>query len=243
VTCGASLRVRLEARVGKLSLDVDLDTGGGTLVVVGPNGAGKTTLLSMVLGVLPVDRGTIAVGNVVLLDTERRVSLPIEKRQLGYVPQDYGLFPHLTVEENIRFALSCASPHLHRAERKHKLDAVLDALALGTHAARYPRTLSGGEKQRVALARVMCLAPRALLLDEPMAALDVHSRREVVSALVGSLKTLALPALVVTHDPYEARLLGDRIVVLEAGRVTQCGSWASLVSSPLSAFVERFVAS
>lgn len=243
MTEGSGLRARLSARVGKLTIDVDLATGPGTLVLVGPNGAGKTSLLSLLLGVLPVDRGTITVGGVVLLDSERRVSVPVEQRQLGYVPQDYGLFPHLTVAENIEFALSCMRPRLRRAERKHKLHTVLSELALGDHAARLPRALSGGEKQRVALARVMCLAPRALLLDEPMAALDVHSRREVARSLVSSLATMALPALVVTHDPDEARALGQRVAVLEAGRITQCGTWDELVAAPGSSFVERFVTS
>jgi molybdate transport system ATP-binding protein len=229
------------ARVGKLSIDVDLDTGSGTLVLVGPNGAGKTSLLSLLLGVLPVERGRITVGDVVLLDTERRLSVPIEQRHLGYVPQDYGLFPHLTVAANIEFALACTRPRLRRAERKQKLEAVLHELALGSHAGRFPRALSGGEKQRVALARVMCVEPRALLLDEPMAALDVHSRREVASSLVASLASLSLPALVVTHDPHEARALGQRVAVLEAGRITQCGTWDELVAAPRSAFVERFV--
>jgi molybdate transport system ATP-binding protein len=237
------LSARLSARVGKLAIDVELSTGKGTLVLVGPNGAGKTSLLSLLLGVLPVERGFISVGSALLLDTERRVSVPVEQRQLGYVPQDYGLFPHLTVAENIAFALSCTRPRLDRAERKHKLTAVLDELALGGHAERLPHALSGGEKQRVALARVMCLAPRALLLDEPMAALDVHSRREVASALAASLAAMALPALVVTHDADEARALGQRVAVLEAGRITQCGSWDELVAAPASSFVERFVAS
>ena len=243
MTRALSLRARLAARVGKLSLEVELDTGTGTLVVVGPNGAGKTTLLSMLLGVLPVSRGHIAVGDAVLLDTERGVNIPIEQRQFGYVPQDYGLFPHLTVAQNIGFALSCVRPRLGRTEHRHKLEAVLDKLELESHKGRHPRTLSGGEKQRVALARAICLEAHALLLDEPMAALDVLSRREVVASLAASLDTLALPAIVVTHDPYEAQVLGHRIAVLEAGRITQCGTWSELVASPASPFVERFVAS
>jgi molybdate transport system ATP-binding protein len=243
VSDGRGLTARLSAPVGKLTIDVDLTTGPGTLVLVGPNGAGKTSLLSLLLGVLPVDRGSISVGGEVLFDTERRVSVPVEQRQLGYVPQDYGLFPHLTVAENIEFALSCTRPPLRRAERRHKLEAVLQELALGDHAARLPRALSGGEKQRVALARVMCLAPRALLLDEPMAALDVHSRRGVSESLASFLAAVSLPALVVTHDADEARALGQRIAVIEAGRITQCGSWDELVAAPGSSFVERFVTS
>ena len=237
-----SLRVRIEARVGELALDVELDTDGGPLVVVGPNGAGKTTLLSVLLGVVPATRGRIVVGEAVLLDTERGVRVPVEQRRLGYVPQDYGLFPHLSVAQNLDFALACIRPEQRRAERKRQVDAALAALALTAHARRRPRTLSGGEKQRVALARALCLRPRALLLDEPMAALDVHARREVVAALVAQLEALALPSIVVTHDPYEAQVLGQRIAVLEAGRIIQCAPWDELAAHPRSAFVERFVA-
>jgi molybdate transport system ATP-binding protein len=238
-----ALRASLTARVGRVALDVRLDTSPGTLAIVGPNGAGKSTLLSLLLGVLPVERGRIEVGDELLLDTATSVEVPPEHRRMGYVPQDYALFPHLTVRGNIEFALASASPREDRATRTRRTDAVLRELGLEAYAGRWPRTLSGGEQQRVALARALSIGPRALLLDEPLAALDVHSRREVRSFLGDTLRELGLPTVVVTHDLWDARLLGQRIAVLEAGRVTQCGTWEELKARPASRFVEELVAS
>jgi molybdate transport system ATP-binding protein len=239
----ARLEIRVEARVGALSLDVALDTGPGTLVVVGPNGAGKTTLLSLVLGALRVDRGRVAVGDAVLLDTDAGIDVPLEQRGIGYLPQDYALFPHLRVRENVEFALASDARHGDRAERARRVDAVLRDLGLATLGERHVHTLSGGEKQRVGLARALSVRPRALLLDEPLAALDVHARREVRAFLSTCLAELRLPALVVTHDAADARALGHRIAVLEAGTITQVGTWAELTARPASKFAEELVAS
>ncbi|WP_437652636.1 ABC transporter ATP-binding protein [Sorangium sp. So ce1182] len=241
-----SLRARVVARVGRLLLDAQIDTGGGTLALVGPNGAGKTSLLSVLLGVLPVERGRVEVGAAVLLDTARGVDVPVEERRIGYVPQDYALFPHLSVRENVEFAVRSAPPRrsvVDRAARAERVDAMLNELGIAAHAGRRTQALSGGEKQRVALARALSVSPRALLLDEPLAALDVHSRREVRAFLAGYLRALALPTIVVTHDASDARLLGHRIAVLEAGRVTQTGTWDELAARPASRFVEELVAS
>ncbi len=238
-----SLRARLAARVGRLVLDVEFDTAPGTLVVVGPNGAGKSTLLSLVLGVYPVERGRVTVGGTVLLDTRTTVDVPVEHRRIGYVPQDYALFPHLTVRENLKFAIASGTPRLNAATRALQADALLHELGLGAHGDRRTQTLSGGEKQRVALARALSVHPRALLLDEPLAALDVHSRREVRGFLAAYLGKLGLPTVVVTHDAADARELGDRIAVLEAGRITQTGTWKELAARPASRFVEEFLGS
>lgn len=237
-----SLRARVTARVGNLVVDVDLDTAPGALVLVGPNGAGKTSLLSLVLGALPVQEGRVTIGDTTLLDTTTGAEVPLEQRRLGYVPQDYALFPHLTVRQNIAFAVGSAAPRRDRGDRARDVDAILRDLGLEAHGDRRTSALSGGEKQRVALARAMSVGPRALLLDEPLAALDVHARREVRSFLSGYLKGLGLPTLVVTHDATDARILGDRIAVLEAGRITQTGTWDQLVSQPASPFVEELVA-
>lgn len=237
-----SLRARITARVGRLAIDAELDSAPGTLVVVGPNGAGKSSLLSLVLGVLPVEQGRVAVGETVLLDTSAGVDVPLERRSLGYVPQDYALFPHLSVRENIAFALTSAPTQLDRGARAERADVILRDLGLEAHRDRRTQTLSGGEKQRVALARALSVNPRALLLDEPLAALDVHSRREVRGFLADYLKTLGLPTIVVTHDAADARQLGHRIAVLEAGKITQTGTWDELAARPASRFVEEFVA-
>jgi molybdate transport system ATP-binding protein len=229
-----TLRAELRARVGELAIDVRIDTGDGTLVVVGPNGAGKSSLLALLLGERAVERGRIEVGGVVLLDTERGVRLAVERRALAYVPQDYALFPHLTVRKNVEFALASAG----RLDRV-RASAVLRELELDSLGERLPRTLSGGEKQRVALARAISVQPRALLLDEPLSALDVHARRGVRAFLARYLKEVALPTIVVTHDPADARTLGARIAVMEAGVITQTGTWDELAASPASPFVEE----
>jgi len=238
-----SLRAELTARVGSLVVDVALDTAPGTLVLVGPNGAGKTTLLSLLLGVLPAARGRVQVGDRVLFDSAASVDVPVERRAIGYVPQDYALFPHLTVHGNVTFALGSAAPRPPRATRDARAAALLAELGLGDLADRRPDTLSGGEKQRVALARALSVEPRALLLDEPLAALDVASRREVRAFLATLLARLAIPAIVVTHDPRDARALGQRIAVLEAGRITQIGTWDELSAEPGTPFVRELVAS
>jgi molybdate transport system ATP-binding protein len=232
------LRARLVARVGPLRLDVEFETGDGPLVVIGPNGAGKTSLLALLIGVLEPEHARIEIGGDVLVDTAAGLALPVEQRRFGYVPQDYALFPHLSVQGNVAFAVRSARGGPDAA----RVGASLRDLGIAELAQRLPQTLSGGEKQRVALARALSVEPRALLLDEPLAALDVHARREVRGFLATTLRTLALPTLVVTHDPVDARLLGERVLVLELGQVTQLGSWDELVASPASRFVAEFVA-
>jgi molybdate transport system ATP-binding protein len=237
-----SLRARVLAHVGRLRLDVELDSAPGTLVVIGPNGAGKSSLLSLLLGARPIAQGCVQVGDSALFDSARGIDVPLEERRLGYVPQDYALFPHLRVRENLEFALFSALGRRERSAALARAQKLSDELGLTELQERYPRTLSGGEKQRVALARALCANPRALLFDEPLAALDVHARQEVRTFLASYLGELGLPALVVTHDAADARQLGHRIAVLEAGRVTQQGSWPELVRAPASRFVEHFVA-
>lgn len=231
-----SLVARLGARVGELTIDVDLNTAGGTLVLVGPNGAGKTSLLSLLLGALPAQRGRLSIGDTLLFDSEQGVDLPVERRRIGYVPQDHALFPQLTVRDNLAFAVQSASAPLHR------VDGALRDFGLEALAHRKPRSLSGGEKQRVALARALSVEPRALLLDEPLAALDVPARAEVRAFLAKTLRDRGLSSIVVTHDPTDALALGQRVAVLEAGRVSQQGTWDELAAAPATQFVEQFVA-
>jgi molybdate transport system ATP-binding protein len=231
------LYARVSARIGSLQLDVELAAESGPLVVIGPNGAGKTSLLSLLLGALSPAHARIVIGDTVLVDTQQKVALPIGERRLGYVPQDYALFPHMTVRENVAFAMRCAGL------RGSSADDLLGQFGVGALADRRPTSLSGGEKQRVALARALSVQPRALLLDEPLAALDVHARREVRQLLAATLQRLALPTLIVSHDALDARTLGERIAVLEAGRITQLGSWAELEAKPATHFVSEFVRS
>ncbi len=235
------LQFAIKARVGQLHLDVALESGPGPLVVVGPNGSGKTTLLTVILGAFPVDKGFVRVGRTVLHDTSLGIVVPVEGRRIGYVPQDYALFPHRTVRGNVEFALASAGHALEPIDRADHVALLLGELGLEPLTERSVQTLSGGEKQRLALARALSVHPRALLLDEPLAALDIHSRREVRTFLTGYFARLGIPTVIVTHDAADARALGHRIAVLEDGRISQVGSWAELVSQPATRFVEEFV--
>jgi molybdate transport system ATP-binding protein len=226
------LEVRVARRLGTLDLRVDLELDRETIVVAGPNAAGKSSLLRLLLGVLRPDSGRVALDGSVLFDTAARVDVPVEERQLGYVPQDYALFPHLDVLENVMFGLRS----LPRDDRLRRAKTWLDRLGASHLSHRPPGELSGGERQRVALARALAREPRALLLDEPFASLDLLARREVRRALRGWLREWRLPALIVSHDPADA-VLGDRIAVLESGRIVQQGTVDELRQSPASEFV------
>jgi molybdate transport system ATP-binding protein len=201
------LRIDIEAAIGALALRVDLSVDGETLALVGPNGSGKTSLLKLVLGALRPSEGRIALAGSALFDARAGVDLWPEERSVGYLPQDYGLFPHMTALGNVLFALGCSEPRAGRAARNRRARALLDELEVGHVAAHEAKQLSGGERQRVALARALATSPRALLLDEPLAALDAGTRPKVREFLAGYLGKLALPAIVVTHDAADAAAL------------------------------------
>lgn len=235
-----TLSLDVSGRVGPLSLEARLDTRQGPVAVIGPNGSGKTSLLRALLGVVRPLTGKIAIGDTLLFDTATGVDVPTEDRRLGYLPQGYGLFPHLSALENVEFAVACGpgprSSRLRR-ERARALLAELDAEAIAGTA---PTRLSGGERQRVALARALAAEPRALLLDEPLAALDPGARQRVRSFLLDYLERLELPTLIVTHDLADARALGRTVAVLEAGKLIQHGPLEDLEKLPSSSFLERF---
>jgi molybdate transport system ATP-binding protein len=236
-----SLQAVITGRIGTLPIDAHIDTGEGTLVIVGPNGAGKTTLLLMILGIRRPHTGRITVGESRLLDTVANIEVAVENRRLGYVPQDYALFPHMTVLENVEFALECNSSNRQRKSRRIQAEAMLGDLGLTGLVARQTAELSGGEKQKVALARALAAKPQALLLDEPLAALDVTARSDVRSFLAAHLKKQRIPAVVVSHDAVDAKALGDRFAVLEAGRIAQTGTWEELCERPATRFVQQLV--
>ncbi len=237
-----ALSFALRGLTGGVPLDVALTLGPAPLALVGPSGAGKTTVLLALLGLLRPPTGHIALGAHVLLDTATGVDLPPEARRLGYVPQHHGLFPHLNVLDNVAFGLGCGAQPLGKLARRERALAVLRDLSLGHLAARLPRDVSGGEAQRIALARAVAIQPQALLLDEPLAALDAVTRREVRAWLREVLGGLQIPALVVTHDPADAEALQLDVAVLEAGRLQQQGTLAALRAQPASAFVAAWTA-
>ncbi len=204
--------------------------GAETVAVIGRSGAGKSSLLRAVAGLERPARGRITVREEVWFHAERRVNLRPEQRGVGYLPQDYGLFPHMTVAENVRFAARRERPDL------------LERVGVGHLARSRPAELSGGERQRVALARALGREPRVLLLDEPFGALDVITRIEIRHALEENLRRLALPTLLVTHSFEDACAVAGRIVVLEQGRVLQVGTAAELRSNPADATVAALIA-
>jgi molybdate transport system ATP-binding protein len=237
----ARLHARLAGSIGALAFELELDCAEGPLVVVGPNGAGKTSLLLLLLGALRPARGRFEIGEQLLFDSAAGVDVPLEARRLGYVPQHYALFPQLSVRENIEFALASSAVPRRSRELRERACAALAELQLEALAERRASALSGGEKQRVALARALSVRPRALLLDEPLAAFDIAARRPTRAFLASYLARLSLPTIIVTHDAADAQALGQRIAVLEAGRIVQTGSWAQLAAQPASEFVREFL--
>ncbi len=235
-----SLSVRMTVQRSSFRLDVGITVDDGEAVVLlGPNGAGKSTVLSVLAGLLRPESGRIVSDDLVLVDTSARVHLAPQERHVGLVVQDYLLFPHLSVLENVAFGLrSRGTPReAARAEARSWLER-LDVAALGS---RRPGQLSGGQAQRVALARALAVQPRILLLDEPLAALDAGTRPAVRADLRRHLSGYAGATILVTHDPLEALVLADRIVVLEDGSVVQDGSPSELARHPRTDYVARVV--
>jgi len=221
-------------------LDVDIDVAAGQiLAVLGPNGSGKTTLLRALAGLQPLTAGRISVGRDVWDDVEGGVFVPPVERAAGLVFQDYRLFPHLSVLDNVAFSRRARGST--RAQARSHAVAVLARLGLTDLAGRRPGQLSGGQAQRVALARALAADPRVLLLDEPLAALDARTRLEIRTELRRYLTSFGGPSLLVTHDPLEAMVLADRVLVLEAGRAVQEGRPAVVARRPVTEYVARLV--
>jgi molybdate transport system ATP-binding protein len=223
----ASLRLDLSLPLRAFALELALEVGAETVALVGPSGAGKTSVLRSIAGLARPARGTISVTGDTWFDSARRIDRRPEERSVGFVFQEYALFPHLTVEQNVTFGGGRA-------------DGLLGRLRIERLAGARPGELSGGERQRVALARALAREPQVLLLDEPMAALDPHTRGAVRAELHDLLRELGLPTVLVTHDFEDAALLADRVGVLVDGRLRQLGAPAELLGTPADAFVASF---
>ena len=221
---GGGLRAAfLVRRSASFALEVELDLPAGrTVALLGPNGAGKSTAVAAIAGLRPIDRGRIELAGTVLDDPEIGAFVPPEERRVGVVFQDYLLFPHLSVLENVAFGLR--SRGVAREEARARARTWLDRVGLVELAGRAPADLSGGQAQRVALARALAPEPHLLLLDEPLSALDVTTRARLRRRLRVHLDAFAGPRLLITHEPTEAFLLADEIHVLEDGRVSQAGT-------------------
>jgi molybdate transport system ATP-binding protein len=231
------LRVEARTRLGSLGLDVALEVSAGQcLALAGPSGAGKTSILRVAAGLLRPRDGEVSCGEAVWLDTRRGVDVAPERRGCGYVFQEYALFGHMRAWQNVAYPLR----DLPRGERRRRAHALLERFGIADLADARPRTLSGGERQRVALARALAREPRALLLDEPLSALDARTRAAAGRELGAVLRSADVPALLVTHDFTEAALLGDEVAVVDGGRIVQRGAASRLAAEPASAFVADF---
>jgi molybdate transport system ATP-binding protein len=222
------LRVDIALPLRAFELDVALDVDGEPLALVGPSGSGKSTLLRAIAGLVRPARGHVQLGAQTWFDAQRRIDRRPEERSVGLVFQDYALFPHLTVEQNVAYGA------------RGPVDELLSRLGLERLASARPPALSGGERQRVALARALARDPAVLLLDEPLSALDARTRTSVRGELREVLGALAVPAVVVTHDYADAAALAERVGVLADGRLLQVGTPAELVAEPADAFVAEF---
>ena len=228
------LRVEARARLGALVLDAALSVEAGRcLALAGPSGAGKTSILRVAAGLLRPERGAVACGEEVWLDTARGIDAAPERRGCGYVFQEYALFGHLRAWQNVAYPLR-------GADRRRRAVALLDRFGMAARADARPRTLSGGVRQRVAVARALAVEPAALLLDEPLSALDARTRAAAGRELAAVLHGAGVPALLVTHDFQEAALLGDRVGVMDGGRIVQLGTAGELAAEPASPFVADF---
>ncbi len=202
--------------------------------LMGPSGCGKTTTLRLIAGLETVQAGTIRLGGAVLADAAG--SMPPERRQIGLMFQDLALFPHLTVAENVAFGIRS----MPRGARGDRVRHLLDMVGMTRHAEKHSHQLSGGEQQRIALARALAPRPRLMLLDEAFSALDASLRAEIRAEALHILKEAGVPTLLVTHDPEEAIVAGDRVHVMQAGRLIQSGPADSLYKQPVNEFVANF---
>ncbi|MEU6390825.1 ABC transporter ATP-binding protein [Streptomyces sp. NPDC046939] len=228
------LDARLVVDRGTFRLDIALTAAPGDVVaLLGPNGAGKTTALRALAGLVPLDDGHLRLDGTELDGT------PPESRPVGVVFQDYLLFPHLSALDNVAFGPRCQGRT--KAEARTEAAAWLDRMDLTAHAGAKPRRLSGGQAQRVALARALATRPRLLLLDEPLAALDARTRLDVRAQLRRHLAEFEAVAVLVTHDPLDAMVLADRLVVVEDGRVVQEGAPGDIARRPRTDYIARLV--
>ena len=211
-------------RQGTFTLEIDLTLGAGVTALFGPSGAGKTTILDAIAGLRRPEQGTIAVGSRALFSSQHRIDLPAYQRHVGYVPQDVALFPHMDVRRNVLYG--------RRAGQRPDLDSVAAILEVGALLGRAVGDLSGGEKQRVALARALMSGPEVLLLDEPLAAVDVELRRRILPYLARVRDELAIPIVYVTHERREVGVFANEVVVLEKGRVVQHAARAEWNAMP-----------
>ncbi len=235
---GLAITGVVERGAFRLDVEVNLEPG-QVLGVIGPNGAGKTTLLRALAGLTALSAGSITLDGETLDDARSDIFIAPEQRPVGVVFQNYRLFPHLTVRDNVAFSPRCRKAG--RRGSREIADVWLQRLGLTNLAARKPPQLSGGQAQRVALARALAANPGLLLLDEPLAALDARTKLEIRAELRRHLTEFPGPTLLVTHDPLEAMVMTDLLLVIEDGRIVQLGTPAAVARRPATQYVARLV--
>lgn len=222
-----------------LTTSLTIESGSFT-TLLGPSGCGKTTLLRMIAGLETPDTGEICFDDRVVFSSEKKINVPPEKRGLGFVFQDFALWPHMSVYENVAFGLRAAHNTKNLDE---KVRNALHAVQLDEFASRFPHQLSGGQQQRVAFARAIVIEPQCILFDEPLSALDALLREEMRVELKELISRLGITAVFVTHDQTEAMSMSDKIAVLNGGTVEQYASPENIYSSPETQFVAKFIGS
>ncbi|HXR65456.1 MAG TPA: ABC transporter ATP-binding protein [Ktedonobacteraceae bacterium] len=234
------LTATLNTHLGAFHLTTELAAESGkTTVLLGESGSGKSTILRLLAGLLDLEDGRIVVDGITYADSEKRLLVPAQERPFGYVFQDYVLFPHLSIFENVAFGLR--AQRIARPIVRARVEQALEQVQLAGLASRRPGQISGGQQQRVALARALVLQPRLLLLDEPLSALDIQTKRETRQELRRILAQAGITTVLVTHDYLDALLFGHHIVVLDHGQVIQHGSQQDLMERPHSSYVAELV--
>lgn len=233
------LKLSIRKRLGKFLLNVSFEVEEEMIVLFGPSGEGKTTLLNCIAGIIKPDEGKIEVNGKIMFDSSSRINVPINKRNIGYVFQEYTLFPHLNVYENIAYGLK--QPKNNRPREAIEIKKMLHLLRLEGLENHYPDQLSGGQKQRVAIARTLINRPQILLMDEPFSALDSAVREKLRQDLLRIHHQFSITILYVTHDMKEAFILGNKIAVLNRGRLEQMGDRKEVFYRPKTRNVARFV--
>jgi molybdate transport system ATP-binding protein len=231
------LEAKIRKRLAAFTLDVELRASAGVTVLFGASGAGKTMTLDSIAGFVHPDEGRILLDGAILFDSGAKVDLPPQKRNCGYVFQNYALFPHLTLRENLMFAVE----KLPRLERHRRVNEAIEKFKLAEAASRKPGRLSGGERQRTSIARALLASPKLLLLDEPSRGLDAPLRADLYEALRQVRRDFGTPILLVTHDLDECFALGDEMLILREGRIAQTGAPASVVAKPATLEVARLL--
>jgi len=233
----AKIRKTQAAHDHAFVLDVEFEAAPGFTILFGPSGAGKTTLLDCVAGIAQPDTGNISLAGRVLFDSAQKIFLPVAQRRCGYVFQDLALFPHMTVEQNVSYGLA----HLPNTDRHQRTHAILQAFRVSHLASRSVREISGGESQRVALARTLVTDPEVLLLDEPMAGLDSPTKSKIIDDLRQWNQVHRIPILYVTHSREEVFALGERVLVLDAGSIVADGTPHEVMTAPIHDTVAQLI--